>query len=264
MYKAFYGLTRKPFPKDIEPVNMFKHNDFAELASRLDYMKKQRGIMLVTGAPGSGKTTAIRNFVSGLNQDNFLPMYIPLATVAIGDFYKQINDILKGEPCPAKSILFKSIQERILHYAVHLNKMPIIIIDEAHLLKNENFFELQIITNFNMDSLDPALFILVAQSHLNDRLARSYLESFEQRINMKFHMSSLNPSEVSKLIAHQLEKAGGASEIFSENACKTIHNLSGGVVRKIGKIVEKSLELGVSMKKHVITEEEVMIASKEL
>lgn len=264
MYKAFYGLSQHPFPKDIEPAHMFKHTDFSELAGRLDYMKKQRGIMLLTGESGSGKTTAIRNFVAGLSRDRFVPLYIPLATVAIGDFYKQLNDVLKGERCSSKSILFKSIQERILHYTLQLNKVPVIIIDEAHLLKNENFFELQIIANFNMDSLDPALFVLVAQSHLNDRLARNYLESFNQRISMKFHMSSLKLSEVSNFIDHQIKNAGGTKEIFNENACKTIHNLSGGVVRKIGKLAEKSLSLGVSLKKHIITEEEVMIASKEL
>ncbi len=264
MYKAYYGLTRDPFPKDIEPDNMFKSSEFSELAGRLKYMKKQRGIMLITGEPGSGKTTAMRNFVSGLNKDRFFPLYLPLATVAIGDFYKQLNEALKGESCAAKSILFKSIQERILHYTVQLNKIPVIIIDEAHLLKNENFFELQIISNFNMDSLDPALFILVAQNHLNDRLARNYLESFNQRINMKFHINSLKPSEVNKLIRHQMESAGGSKDIFNENACKTIHSLSGGIVRKIGKLVDKSLALGVSLKKDIITEEEVMAASKEL
>ncbi len=264
MYKAYYGLTREPFPKDIEPENMFKSSDFSELSGRLKYMKKQRGIMLITGEPGSGKTTAIRNFVAGLNKDRFFPLYLPLATVAIGDFYKQLNDALKGESRSTKSILFKSIQERILHYTIQLNKIPIIIIDEAHLLKNENFFELQIISNFNMDSMDPALFILVAQSHLNDRLARNYLESFNQRINMKFHMNSFAPSEVVKLIDQQMKTAGAVKEIFNDNACKAIHSLSGGIVRKIGKLVEKSLALGVSLKKNIITEEEVMAASKEL
>jgi type II secretory pathway predicted ATPase ExeA len=264
MYKAYYGLTREPFPKDIEPENMFKSSDFSELAGRLKHMKKQRGIMLITGEPGSGKTTAVRNFIAGLNGERFFPLYLPLATVAIGDFYKQLNDALKGEPCSTKSILFKSIQERILHYAVQLNKIPVIIIDEAHLLKNDNFFELQIISNFNMDSLDPALFILIAQSHLNDRLARNYLESFNQRINMKFHMNSLKPSEVEKFIEHQMKTANASKQIFNENACKAIHNLSGGIVRKIGKLVDKSLALGFSLKKDIITEEEVISASKEL
>jgi len=264
MYKAYYGLTREPFPKDIEPENMFKSSEFAELEGRLKYMKKQRGIMLITGEPGNGKTTAVRNFVSGLNNDRFFPVYLPLATVAIGDFYKQFNDALRGESYATKSVLFKSIQERILHYAVQLNKIPVIIIDEAHLLKNENFFELQIISNFNMDSLDPALFILVAQSHLNDRLARNYLESFNQRINMKFHMNSLNPSDVTKLIDNQMNTAGASKQIFNDNACKTIHSLSGGIVRKIGKLVDKSLTLGINLKKDIITEEEVIAASKEI
>jgi hypothetical protein len=51
---------------------------------------------------------------------------------------------------------------------------------------------------------------------------------------------------------------------YNENACKAIHSLSGGIVRKIGKLVDKSLALGVSMKKDIITEEEVMAASREL
>lgn len=264
MYKAFYGLSRPLFPKDIESAHMFKYPDFDELSGRLNYMKQQRGIMLITGEPGTGKTTAIRNFVSGLNQDHFIPLYIPLATVAIGDFYKQLNDSLKGERCSTKSVLFKSIQERILHYSVHLNKIPVVIIDEAHLLKNDNFFELQIITNFNMDSLDPALFILVAQSHLNDRLSGYFLESFNQRINMKFHLLSLKPDEASQYIHHHIKIAGGSKDIFTDNACKAIHNISGGVIRKIGQLTVKTLSLGVSLKKHVLTEEEVLAASKEL
>lgn len=264
MYKAFYGLTSDPFPKNVKPENMFEYETFKELQSRLDYMKKQRGFMLITGEPGSGKTTAIRKFVSELNSDRFFNIYMPLSTVAISDFYKQINDALKGERCSTKSILFKSIQERILHYATGLNKIPVIIIDEAHLMKNENFFELQIISNFNMDSLDPALFILVAQSHLNDRLARNFLESFNQRINMKFHMNPLTPSQVSKLIAHQMKMAGSTNNVFNDNAHQAIHNLSGGTLRKIAKLVDKSLMLGASLKKNTITEEEVLAASREI
>ncbi len=264
MYKAFYGLSRPLFPKNIEAANMFSHEAFTELAGRLDYMKIQRGIMLLTGEPGTGKTTAVRKFTSQLNPDLFMPLYIPLATVAIGDFYKQLNDILKGDLCSAKSLLFKSIQARIIHYGVQLNKVPIIIIDEAHLLKNDNFFELQIITNFNMDSIDPALFILIAQSHLNDRLARSFLESFNQRINMKFNMPALTPKEVTDYIQHHISLAGGSKDILTDNACKAIHNLTGGIVRKIGQLVIKTLSVGVSCKKHILTEEEVLAASKEM
>jgi general secretion pathway protein A len=264
MYKAFYGLSRDPFPKDIEPSHMFTHAAFNELSGRLDYMKKHRGIMLLTGDPGTGKTTALRNFVSSLNQDMFMPIYIPLATVAIGDFYRQLNDALKGNRISTKSALFRSIQERILYYALQLHKVPVIIIDEAHLLKNENFYELQIISNFKMDSIDPALFIIAAQSHLNDRLDRSILESFNQRVNIKFHMSSLSLLDVTGYIQHHLKLAGGSADVLTDNACKAVYNLSGGIIRKIGQLVIKTLSLGVSIKKHILTEEEVLLASKEM
>ena len=81
---------------------------------------------------------------------------------------------------------------------------------------------------------------------------------------MKFHMNSLKPSEVEKFIERQMKTANASKQIFNENACKVIHNLSGGIVRKIGKLVDKSLALGFSLKKDIITEEEVMAASKEL
>jgi len=61
-------------------------------------------------------------------------------------------------------------------------KIPVIIFDEAHLLKHENFYELQIISNFSMDSTDPALFILSGQPHLRDKLLNLMHQAFNQRI----------------------------------------------------------------------------------
>jgi type II secretory pathway predicted ATPase ExeA len=264
MFKAYYGFNKIPFAKDIKTSDIFWHENLKEIASRLDYMKKYKGVLLITGAAGTGKTTAVRQFVDSLNPDVFHCAYIPLSTVAISDFYKQLNDKLKGEKLGAKSLLFKSIQERIIHYTTQKNKTPVIIIDEAHLLKNENFFELQIIMNFNMDSIDPALFILIAQSHLNDRLSRTILESFNQRINMKYHFKRLSLVETKELILDNFKKSGVETQIFNENAYQSIHNLSNGILRNIGKLVIKSLTLGALTKKQILTEKEVFEVSKEI
>lgn len=264
MFRAFYGLNAQPFSKEIDVTRLFQHSNLKELESRLEYMKRYRGIMLITGDPGTGKTTAIRSFISNLSTNSFFPVYMPLATVAIRDFYKQINDKLHGESLQSKSLLFRSIQQRILFYTNQQNKVPVIILDEVHLLKNENFFELQIITNFDIDSHDPALFILIAQSHLNDRFSRTILDSFNQRISMKFHFNPLTQEETKEYIIHNLKAVGSTEAIFTEKALVSIFNLSGGVIRKIGKLAIKTLTLGALTKKQKITEEEVLLASKEL
>lgn len=264
MYRAYYGLTAQPFSKGIDTTHLFQHENLKELESRLEYMKRYRGIMLITGDPGTGKTTAIRSFIESLNSSSFFPIYMPLATVAVREFYKQINEQLHGEPLQSKCQMFKSIQQRILFYTNQQNKVPVIILDEVHLLKNENFNELQIITNFNIDSYDPALFILIAQSHLDDRISRTVLDSFNQRIGMKFHFSPLVQKETREYIGDQLRYVGANPSIFSDQALDCIHNLSGGVIRKIGKLAVKTLTLGAFTKKQQLTEEDVLLASKEL
>jgi len=264
MYKAFYGFKNVPFSKDIKSCDLFIHNYFKELLSRFDYIKKYRGIMLVSGSPGVGKTTAIRYWLDNLRSESFFKVYIPLSTVGIIDFYRQLNEKLNGEDVSAKSRLFKSIQERIIELSSNQNRIPVIVIDECHFLKNENFFELQILLNFKMDSHDPAIFILSAQNHLNDRLQRTILKSFNQRIGIKYHILPLGFSELKDYIVHSLKLNGVSYDIFSSPAYKAIFNISQGILRNAGKLVIKTLTFGAINKKQSLSEEDVLTASKEL
>jgi len=96
------------------------------------------------------------------------------------------------------------IQNSIRNYVVDNKKIPVIIFDEAHLLKIENFYELQIITNFNMNSSDPALFILIGQSHLRERLLIPVLQPFNQRISLKYHLPALSKDDTAFLAFESL------------------------------------------------------------
>jgi type II secretory pathway predicted ATPase ExeA len=113
MLEAFYNLKRLPFQKDINPKELFLCEASEELSGRLEHMKRKRGIMLITGAPGTGKTLHIRAFVEKLNPNLFKPVYTPLSTVNIIDFYRQLSVLLTGEASYRKSQLFNSIQTSI-------------------------------------------------------------------------------------------------------------------------------------------------------
>lgn len=261
---AYYNLKKLPFPKDIDPKNIFLTPCVKELHQRLEYIKQQRGIMLITGGAGAGKTLHIRAFVTGLNENLYRYFYIPLSTVNILDFYRQLCQSLGAEPAYKKAQLFCSIQSTIKDYVENTKKIPVIIFDEAHLLKNENFYELQILTNFNLDSTDPAIFILLGQPHLRERLLRPIHQSFNQRICLKFHLPPLSKEQTIGYVEHQMKLAGALNPIFNQNALSAIYQVSAGVCRIINKLAGKTLTLGTLEKKDTLSEEQVYRASKEL
>lgn len=264
MLEAYYNLKAAPFNKDIRPEDIFISEGVKELHQRLTYMKEKRGMMLLTGPPGTGKTLQVRSFVSHLNENLYRFFYIPLSTVNILDFYRQLCTKLGGEVSWKKSELFDHIQKAIREYVENAKKIPVIIFDEAHLFKNENFYELQIITNFSFDSVDPALFILVGQPHLRDRLLRTIHQSFNQRINLKFHLCPLTRDETRAYIEHHMRLAGCHDPVFNDNAFHALYQISTGVPRLINALAFKALTIGALEKKNVLSEEEIYRASKEL
>ena len=264
MIEAYYNLNNTPFRKDIPAKDIFVSDASRELSKRLEHMKQTRGFMLITGTPGSGKTLHVRIFSDALNPNLYKVVYIPLCTVNILEFYRQLCVLLGGEPSHKKAQLFASIQSSIRDSVQNQKKIPVIIFDEAHLLINENFYELQIIANFAMDSADPALFLLVGQQHLRERLLRPIHQPFNQRITLKYHLPSFTPEETSAYVRHHLALAGRKDPLFNQSALVAIHQNSTGIPRIINSLCVKTMTIGAIEKKELLSEEEVYRATQEL
>lgn len=264
MYKAFYNLKGEPFGKTLKPSELFICSQTKEADARLEYMKNARGIMLFTGKPGTGKTTCLRRFTQGLNPSHHRVIYIPLSSVTPTEFYRQLNYGLGGKFFYRKSDIFVSIQTLINDMAVNSNITAVIIFDDAHFFKAENFNELQMLLNFRMDSYDPALVILCGQPMLNEKISMPVFCGIEQRIGMKFTLGGLNEQETKEYILHHLKLKGRKNDLFNDNAISSIFKLSSGVKRVINKICLKALMYGVMNKSEIINEEIIYQASKEL
>ena len=88
MYKSFYSLAKEPFSKDIRPSDAFLSSDYQGALNALTYLQKSKGIGLLIGDPGAGKTFTLRAFKESLNPSLYHVIYFPLSTGGVMDFYR--------------------------------------------------------------------------------------------------------------------------------------------------------------------------------
>ena len=135
MFNPLYSLTFNPFDKEqVKEADAFISHDYREMLSRLDYLKNTRGIGVFTSSPGKGKSFCLRCFAKKLNPSLHHMEYIPLSTVTVAEFYKELCTILRVSDKGGKPGRFHAIQEQI-HYLYHEKRQPLILaIDEAQFL----------------------------------------------------------------------------------------------------------------------------------
>jgi len=264
MIQTFYGLRQLPFGKDLPAEQLLPTAPFAECRQRLAYMRQRRGLMLLTGEPGTGKTAAVRAFVEPLPPSAHKVFYLPLATVSPLDFYLQLNDAFGGTPSHRKPTLFKNLHKAIQDWVTHAKTTPVLVLDELQYLPDKTLDELPALLNFKLDSLDPLLTILIAHPHFATRLRRPTFRNIDQRILLRYHMTPLDENETRTYIHHHLLRVGDRDDLFTDAACLALFNATGGVPRLLNNLCLTTLALGALEKKDSLSEDEVYRASQEL
>lgn len=130
MFTQQFDLKFNPFDKEIPTEKLFSSRDSKELDSRLKYMLDSRGICLLVGEPGSGKSTALRKLCDNLNRSLYKPCYLPLTTLTVKEFYQAMAALLGETPKYKKFNLFQQIQDCIYSMYYEQRITPVIIVDE--------------------------------------------------------------------------------------------------------------------------------------
>lgn len=263
MYKTFYSLSDTPFPKDLRPSDAYRSTHYQGALEGLHYLKASKGMGLITGEPGAGKTFVLRSFKESLNPALYHVVYFPLSTGGVMDFYRGIAYGLGEEPKFCKVDVFRQIQEGIERLSRERKITPVFILDEMHLAKDAFLQDLAILFNFQMDSVNPFVLLLAGLPHLRTKLSLNHHRPLSQRFIMRYELQALSKEEVHSYIDHHLKLAGAKIPLFTESAMEAIALRSQGWPRVINQLTINSLLYGSQLKKNPIDEEIVRLPIEE-
>lgn len=270
MYLKFYGLSSQPFQLTLDRLCVYFGSQQREVVAQLLYgLREHKGLMVLEGEPGTGKTTLLDMVVALLPSHlNVFPCWIrnPL----LRDPIDLLEAILRGfgQPCD-RSARISEVTDQLMRFLTRCRRMgttPLLLIDEAQALGSDAMEQVRVLTNWEHESRKLLPIILAGQPEL----ARRYLdapdqEALRQRIALRCRLDRMAAMETAEYIRLRLKEAGcSRSDLFDAGALREIHRYSGGIPRKINVLADHCLVAGFAAQTRVITAELVLPVAEEL
>ena len=246
MYKQFYGLRDIPFSLAPDPKYLFRTESLLEVFANLQYgIESGKGIVVVTGEVGTGKTTILRSMLQSLDH-SVLAAYIFNPLLSTSEFFDLLAGEFRMRPQSSKASMLRLLGN-VLMSRHSQGLRTVLVVDEAHLLPPHLLEEIRLLLNFETNREKLLQVILCGQPELHDVLGQPELRQLKQRVSLKCSIKILSAYESGEYIRWRLRIAGSANEnLFEPEAIKSVHRFSGGIPRIINNICDNALLTGFS------------------
>lgn len=246
MYCKFYGLKERPFNVTSDPEFFFLSVRHKEALAHLHYGVSQRkGIIVLTGEIGTGKTIICRFFINQLEKNVRIALILNPHFSEIQLLEAIVRDFGIKTRSQNRLGLVRDLNSFLINESGCANNV-VLIIDEAQNLKPAVLEQVRLLSNLETEKEKLLQVILVGQPELNTRLNLYELRQLRQRIMVRYHIMPLERSEIRDYIKHRLNVAGpaGGGIEFSEEAILAVSDFSRGTPRLINMICDRALLAG--------------------
>ena len=247
MYHEYYGLTERPF--DLTPNTRYLYLTpmHREALAAVQYgITSRRGIIVVTGEAGTGKTTIVRAALRALRGENVRQTYLNNPALTRDEFLQFLTKAyrLGPEAADSKTDMLSRLTATLARNHAQ-EQITALVVDEAQSLPHELLEEIRLLANIETSTAKLLQVVLVGQPELADRLNDPSLRQLKQRVAIRATLKPLDLRSTAALIAGRLRVAGGnPPEVFTPAAVELVYRYSGGVARSINVICDNSLLSG--------------------
>jgi type II secretory pathway predicted ATPase ExeA len=260
MYEQFYGFTSLPFELAPNPACLLLTPAHREALHMLEYgVSARKGIILLLGEAGTGKTTLLRKalglkFAAGTSAGADC-VYIKNPRLSPQELYESLANgfDLPRSASASKPALLQQLEEALTSLYVS-GRGAALIVDEAQALTDDLLEELRLLANIESDNVKLLPLVLAGQPELADRLNDHRLRQFKQRVALRCQLSPFDIQDTATYIFGRVRLAGGdAAKLFTRDAIMAIHEGSQGIPRTISVICDNALLIGFALQQKSVT-----------
>jgi general secretion pathway protein A len=243
MYKHYFGLSENPFNVNPDPRYLYLTPQTQEALDGLTYgIHSRKGLMLLTGEVGTGKTTLLNRILDWLRQQKTPTAFIFNSHLETGHLF---DFILADFEVPFDSRSGGNALMRLNQWLIERYRAgdtPVLIVDEAQGLPVRVLEEIRLLLNLETPHEKLLQIVLAGQPELEERLKRHDLRQLKQRIMLRCKTAALTLEETREYIQARLHIAGANGKpIFASQAMDAVHFYSRGIPRVANLLCDHAL-----------------------
>ncbi len=276
-YFSVLGLEKEPFSTSPDPEFFYlsKEHDQA-LTNILIELHLRRGLSVVLGDIGTGKTTLSRKLIQCLKQRGDFLLSIILDPCfrsermfllsILNNFGPEIQENY-CEGCDMRNMNVLDLRDVLQRYlydkCILDNKTVVVIVDEAQKVGRAALEVLRTVLNYETNQNKLLQVVLLGQLELHPKITS--MPNFLDRVSFKYMLNPLGVSETQEMIQYRLKKAGfhGMDDLFSYDGIKALHEVSKGYPRKTNLLCHKALKRIVMQGKWCVTRDVIFEITDE-
>ncbi len=242
-YQEYYELEREPFSNAPDARFYYNSDQHSQALLRLMYaVDSNKGLAVLVGGVGTGKTTLARRMLDNLPEDRYESSLLVMVHSGITPEWILTRIAVQlgvGEPADDRLKLLKQLYTRLLEIEAE-GRRAVVLIDEAQMLQSRELMEeFRGLLNLEVPGKKLLNIVFFGLPELEDSLALD--EPLAQRVAVKFQLKSMTVETTISYIKHRLQVAGAKQLLYDDEAIPLIHRYAGGIPRLINTICDNCL-----------------------
>lgn len=261
-YFKVLGFNKEPFSTSPDPEFFYLSREHeTALNNILIELRLKRGLSVVLGDVGTGKTSLSRRLIQELSDRKDFIFHIVLdpffenESLFITSLVRNFDINIDNGAHPSILDLRESFERFLFQKGITENKIVTLIVDEAQKLSEGSLEVLRVLLNYETNSFKLLQLVLLGQLELHAKIMD--IPNFFDRVSFKYTLNPLDFNETKEMIGFRIKQAGQTLNMhyFLDDAIKEIHQYSGGYPRRITMLCHKALKNIVLKNKYVVDAE---------